>query len=194
MLISPLEIAGAFEITTTVHGDSRGEFVEWFRAGALKEHSGHDFTLAQANLSQSARGALRGIHFADVPPGQAKYITCPYGSILDFIIDIRVGSPTFGKWTVVELSGDNRNAVFIAEGLGHAFLSLEDNTVVAYLVSDIYRPEREHAINPLDSDIGLEFPMASTELQLSEKDQAAPGLFEAQEMGLLPIWSGEGVS
>ncbi len=194
MLISPLPIAGAFEITTTVHGDSRGEFVEWFRAGALKEHSGHDFTLAQANLSQSARGALRGIHFADVPPGQAKYITCPYGSILDFIIDIRVGSPTFGKWVAVELSGDNRNAVFIAEGLGHAFLSLEDNTVVTYLVSDIYRPEREHGVNPLDSDIGLEFPIPTSELQLSEKDQAAPGLFEAQKMGLLPIWSGEGVS
>ena len=194
MLISPLAIAGAFEITTTVHGDSRGEFVEWFKAGALKDQSGHDFSLAQANLSRSARGALRGIHFADVPPGQAKYITCSNGSILDFIIDIRVGSPTFGKWVAVELSGDNRNAIFLAEGLGHAFLSLEENTVVTYLVSDIYRPEREHGVHPLDSDIGLEFPIPTSELQLSEKDQAAPGLFEAQKMGLLPIWSGEGVS
>ena len=194
MLISPLAIAGAFEITTTVHGDSRGEFVEWFKAEELKHLTGHDFSLAQANLSRSARGALRGIHFADVPPGQAKYITCPYGSILDFIIDIRVGSPTFGQWAAVELTGENRNAVFIAEGLGHAFLALEDNSVVTYLVSDVYRPEREHGVNPLDSHIGLEFPMPSAELQLSEKDHAAPGLFEAQEMGLLPLWSGEGVT
>jgi dTDP-4-dehydrorhamnose 3,5-epimerase len=194
VLISPLAIAGAFEIATTVHGDSRGEFVEWFRAEEFKHLYGHDFSLAQANLSRSAKGALRGIHFADVPPGQAKCITCPYGRMLDFIIDIRVGSPTFGQWASVELSGENRNAVFIAEGLGHAFLSLEDNTVVTYLVSDVYRPEREHGVNPLDSDIGLEFPIPSTELQLSEKDQIAPGLFQAQEMGLLPIWSGEGVS
>jgi dTDP-4-dehydrorhamnose 3,5-epimerase len=194
VLISPLEIAGAFHITTTVHGDARGEFVEWFKAPLFREHSGHDFSLAQANLSRSSKGALRGIHFADVPPGQAKYITCPVGRILDFIIDIRVGSPTFGQWVKAELSSENRSAVFIAEGLGHAFLSLEENSVVTYLVSDIFRPDREHGVNPLDSDIGLEFPIPVSELQLSDKDRAAPGLHEAQEMGLLPVWSGEEVS
>jgi dTDP-4-dehydrorhamnose 3,5-epimerase len=194
VLISPLAIAGAFEITPTVHVDSRGEFVEWFKVQEFIDYSGHDFSLAQANLSRSDRGALRGIHFADLPPGQAKYITCPFGSILDFIIDIRVGSPTFGSWVAAELSGENRKAVFIVEGLGHAFLSLEDNSVVTYLVSDVYRPEREHGVNPLDSDIGLKLPIPLSELQLSAKDQAAPGLFEAQEMGLLPIWSVKGAS
>lgn len=194
MLISPLTIAGAFEVSTTVHGDSRGEFVEWFKAPALLEATGRDFSLAQANLSLSSRGTLRGIHFADLPPGQAKYITCPVGRILDFIIDIRVGSPTFGQWASVELSGENRNAVFLAEGLGHAFLALEDNTVVTYLVTDVYRPDREHGINPLDATVGLQFPLPQSELALSAKDEAAPGLLEAQELGLLPVWSGEGVS
>ena len=192
MLISPLAIAGACEISTTVHGDSRGEFVEWFKAPALREATGRDFSLAQANLSVSSKGSLRGIHFADVPPGQAKYITCPVGRILDFIVDIRVGSPTFGQWVSVELSGANRNAVFLSEGLGHAFLALEDNTVVTYLVTDVYAPEREHEINPLDATLGLDFPMPQSELELSAKDAAAPGLLEAQELGLLPTWSGEG--
>lgn len=193
MLISPLSLAGAFEITTTVHGDSRGEFVEWLRMDELSHTTGHAFALAQANLSRSARGALRGIHFADVPPGQAKYITCAVGRILDFIVDIRVGSPTFGQWVSVELSGENRNAVFLAEGLGHAFLSLEDDTVVTYLVSDVYRPDKEHGINPLDPAIGLKFPLPREAIQTSPKDAEAPGLMEAQKLGLLPLWSaGEG--
>jgi dTDP-4-dehydrorhamnose 3,5-epimerase len=189
VLIRPLPIAGAMEVTTTVHGDDRGEFVEWFKAPALQEATGRDFTLAQANLSRSARGTLRGIHFADVPPGQAKYITCPVGRILDFIVDIRIGSPTFGQWDAVELSSRNRNAVFLSEGLGHAFLALEDDTIVTYLVTDIYRPDREHGINPLDLALGLEFPLPQSELALSQKDKAAPGFFEAQELGLLPVFS-----
>jgi len=188
--MSPLAIAGAFEITTTVHGDSRGEFVEWFKAEALARATGQNFSVAQANLSLSSKGALRGIHFADVPPGQAKYITCPVGRILDYIVDIRVGSPSFGDWVSVELSAVNRNAVYLAEGLGHAFLALENHTVVTYLVSDVHRPDREHEICPLDETIGLDFPIPRELLQLSEKDKIAPGLLQAKESGLLPIWSG----
>jgi dTDP-4-dehydrorhamnose 3,5-epimerase len=189
VLTRTLAIAGALEIITTIRGDTRGEFVEWFKAPALQEATGRDFTLAQANLSRSARGTLRGIHFADIPPGQAKYITCPVGSILDFIVDIRVGSSTFGQWVTVELSSQNRNAVFLSEGLGHAFLALEDDTVVTYLVTDVYRPDREHGINPLDTTLGLEFPFPTSELALSPKDLSAPGLRQAQESGLLPVWS-----
>ena len=190
MLVKPLAIQGAFEVETTVHGDHRGEFVEWFRFDALSEATGRDFSLAQANLSRSQKGTLRGVHFADLPPGQAKYITCPVGEILDFIVDIRVGSPTFGQWVSVTLSAENRNAVFMAEGLGHAFLALQDDTVVTYLVTDVYRPEREHEVNPLDSALGLVFPLASEELQLSEKDKNAPSLDDAKTQGLLPVWSG----
>lgn len=190
MLITSLSIAGALEIENAIHGDSRGEFVEWFKSDKLQEATGRDFSLAQANLSRSARGTVRGIHFADIPPGQAKYITCPVGRIVDYIVDIRVGSPTFGSWVSIEVSAEKRNAVFLSEGLGHTFLALEDDTVVTYLVTDIYRPEREHGIHPLDATLALEFPIPANELQLSAKDQSAPGLREAQEQGLLPVWSG----
>jgi len=189
--MSPLAIAGSWNIENRVHGDHRGEFVEWFKAPALKEATGRSFSLAQANMSRSTRGTLRGVHFADVPPGQAKYITCVVGAILDFVVDIRVGSPTFGHWQSVELNSRSRNAVFLEEGLGHAFLALEDDTVVTYLVTDVYRPDREHGINPLDPKLGLEFPLAHNELELSEKDREAPGLHEAKESGLLPVWSSQ---
>lgn len=190
MLISPLTIAGSWRIDTVSHGDSRGEFVEWFKAPALKEATGYDFSLAQANLSRSSRGSLRGIHFAELSPGQAKYVMCPVGKILDYIVDIRVGSPSFGQWESVEVSAEERNAVFLEEGLGHAFLALEDNTVVSYLVTDVFRPTREHGINPLDDSLGLTFPLDSSLLELSEKDAGAPSLIEAMGLGLLPQWAG----
>ena len=190
--MSPLAIAGSWSIENQVHGDQRGEFVEWFKAPALQEATGRSFSLAQANMSRSTRGALRGVHFADVPPGQAKYITCAVGSIIDFVVDIRVGSPTFGQWESIELTARSRNAVFLEEGLGHAFLALEDDTVVTYLVTDVYRPDREHGINPLDPALGLKFPLPGDQLELSQKDRDAPGLEEAKESGLLPVWSGQG--
>jgi dTDP-4-dehydrorhamnose 3,5-epimerase len=190
--MSPLAIAGSWSVENQVHGDQRGEFVEWFKAPALEEATGRSFSLAQANMSRSTRGALRGVHFADVPPGQAKYITCAVGSIIDFVVDIRVGSPTFGKWESIELTAKARNAVFLEEGLGHAFLALEDDTVVTYLVTDVYRPDREHGINPLDPALGLKFPLPGDQLELSQKDRDAPGLEEAKESGLLPVWSGQG--
>ena len=189
MLISALSIAGAWRVDTTVHGDDRGEFVEWFKAPALSEATGYSFDLAQANLSRSAKGTVRGIHFADIPPGQAKYVTCVRGAIIDYVIDIRVGSPTFGTWDSLEVSSSTRNAVFLEEGLGHAFCALEDDTTVAYLVSDIFRPDREHGINPLDSSLGMTFPFPTSELSLSLKDTQAPTLLEAEAAGLLPIWS-----
>ena len=190
MDITPLSIAGAFAITNTVHGDERGEFVEWFRADHLKNSTGVDFSAIQANLSVSQKGTLRGIHFADVPPGQAKYVMCPTGAIHDFIVDIRVGSPTFGKWEAVTITAKDRNAVLLDVGLGHAFVALEDGTTVTYLVTDRYRPEAEHAINPQDSDLGLEFPFAGDELLVSTKDREAPSLADALSSGMLPKWAG----
>lgn len=177
---------------TTVHRDERGEFVEWFKAPALAEATGYSFSLAQANLSRSTKGTVRGIHFADIPPGQAKYVTCVQGSIIDYIVDIRVGSPTFGQWDSAELSASSRNAVFLEEGLGHAFCALEENTTVAYLVTDLYRPDKEHGINPLDNALDIAFPFPASELSLSSKDTEAPSLAEAYAKGLLPIWSQQG--
>jgi len=182
--ITPLSIEGAYEITPVQHGDARGSFLEWYRFDKLAEVVGHPLDLAQANLSTSARDVVRGIHFADVPPGQAKYVTCVSGSILDVIVDIRVGSPTFGSWEAVPLDDRERKAVYLAEGLGHAFCALTEGATVTYLCSSVYRPGHEHGIDPLDPELGIAWP-AATPL-LSTKDAAAPSLAEARATGLLP--------
>ena len=126
------------------HGDPRGRFTEWYRADVLAKETGFGLTLAQANHSVSARGVLRGVHFALVPPGQAKYVYCPAGKVLDVIVDIRVGSPTFGVHDSVVLDSEQPRAVYLAEGLGHAFVSLADNSSVTYLVSTGYPPRVRH--------------------------------------------------
>jgi len=189
--ITPLSIAGAFAITNSVHGDERGEFVEWFRADHLKIATGLDFSTIQANLSVSQKGTLRGIHFADVPPGQAKYVMCPTGAIQDYVVDIRVGSPTFGRWEAVTISANDRNAILLDVGLGHAFVALQEGTTVTYLVTDHYKPQSEHAINPQDSDLGLEFPFSGQELLVSSKDREAPSFAEALSKDMLPTWAGK---
>lgn len=186
MRAKELSISGAFEFETNVFRDNRGSFAETFRTDSLIEVIGHQFELCQMNTSVSQRGALRGIHFAEVPKGQAKYVTVAQGRVLDFVVDIRIGSPTFGSWQSVEVSSDSRNAIYLSEGLGHAFLSLENDTVVNYLVSDIYRPDKEHGINPLDPKIGLSFPLDLQDLVISEKDLLADSLETAQQKGLLP--------
>ena len=140
-------------------GDERGAFLEWFKDPVFTEAVGHRLDLVQANASVSAKGVLRGIHFADVPPGQAKYVTCVKGSVLDVIVDIRVGSPTFGQWTSVLLDDRDRRAVYLSEGLGHGFCSLEDGSTVVYLCSEGYNPSGEHEVHPLDPAIGIEWPL-----------------------------------
>ena len=189
MQIRELSVSGAFEITPKLHRDDRGVFLEWYRHDVLAEAVGHPLDLRQANTSISARGVLRGIHFADVPVGQAKYVTATRGAVIDFAIDIRVGSPTFGQWDSVLLDTLDRRAIFLAEGLGHAFVALEDDSTVSYLVSDVYRPGAEHGINPLDPAIGLDLPFGIDDLRLSPKDLEAPTLDEALAAGALPDWA-----
>jgi dTDP-4-dehydrorhamnose 3,5-epimerase len=186
--IRELSIPDSYEITPEQHADDRGVFLEWYRFDRLQETVGHSLDLRQGNTSVSKRGSVRGIHFADIPPSQAKYVTAPYGAVLDFVIDIRVGSPTFGKWDSVLLDDKDRRAIYVAEGLGHCFVALTDNAIVSYLVSDVYNPTAEHGINPLDEDIALAFPAEAGELLLSPKDTDAPGLAEAAAAGLLPTW------
>lgn len=186
MKISELSIEGSYLIEPQIFGDSRGKFLEAFRSDLLQEYLGHNFVVRQMNTSLSHRGVLRGIHYADVPPGQAKYVSVLSGSIIDYIVDIRVGSPTFGLWEAVNLDSISRRAVYIPEGFGHAFVSLEDNTVVNYLVSDVYKPEKEHGINPFDKSLGITFPFDQSELILSEKDILSPSLNQAKEQHLLP--------
>jgi dTDP-4-dehydrorhamnose 3,5-epimerase len=182
--IRPLTVEGAYEITPVQHGDARGTFLEWYRFDKLAEVVGHPLDLAQANLSTSARDVVRGVHFADVPPGQAKYVTCVSGSVLDVIVDFRVGSPTFGAWEAVPLDDKERRAIYLAEGLGHGFCALTEGATVAYLCSSTYRPGHEHGINPLDPELGIVWPVGTP--LLSTKDAAAPSLAEARAAGLLP--------
>jgi dTDP-4-dehydrorhamnose 3,5-epimerase len=184
--ITPLSVPGAFEITTVAFPDERGSFLEWYRFDELERVAGRSLTLRQANTSVSRRGVVRGIHFADTPPGQAKYVTVLRGAIIDFAVDLRVGSPAYGTWTSVRLDEVSRSAVFLEEGLGHAFVALEDDTTVSYLVSGVYDPHHEHGVSPFDSELGLEFPFAPDELIVSAKDREAPSLAEAREQGLLP--------
>lgn len=188
MQIRELYVPDSYEITPIVRSDDRGVFLEWYRFDKLAEVTGHPIVLRQANTSVSKKGVVRGIHFADVPLGQAKYVTVTHGAVLDYVIDIRVGSPTFGQWDSVRLDDVDRRAIYLSEGLGHAFVALTDDAVVSYLVTDTYNPTAEHGINPLDPEIGLVFPSEAGEPLLSPKDTDAPSLAEAAEQGLLPEW------
>jgi dTDP-4-dehydrorhamnose 3,5-epimerase len=183
-----LSVADAYEFTPEQHADGRGVFLEYFRADRLDEVVGHRLQLEQANCSVSGRGTLRGVHFADVPPGQAKYVTCVRGQGLDVVVDIRVGSPTFGAWDAVLMDDVHRRAVYVAEGLGHAFLALTDDATLLYLCSQGYRPQNEHEINPFDPDLAIEWP-GDVPAVLSPKDSAAPTMAEAERSGLLPSYA-----
>jgi len=189
VLIRELSVSGAFEVTPRQFPDDRGTFWEWYRFDALADAVGHPLDLRQGNASVSRKGVVRGIHFADVPPSQAKYVTVTQGAVMDYVVDIRVGSPTFGQWDSVLLDTVDRRAIYVAEGLGHCFVSLADDTAVTYLVNEVFAPQREHGITPLDPTVGLELPMPREQLLLSEKDLAAPTLLEAERDGLLPSWS-----
>lgn len=183
-----LSIPGAWLHTPQIHADARGSFIEAFRAAEVAAATGHRMELAQVNCSVSVNGVLRGIHFADVPPGQAKYVMCVSGAILDVVVDLRVGSPTFLRWESVRLDEESRRGLYIAEGLGHAFLVLSEQATVTYLCSTPYTPSREHGVHAFDPAIGVEWPIRDTAL-LSERDAAQPTVKELMEAGALPVYS-----
>jgi dTDP-4-dehydrorhamnose 3,5-epimerase len=186
MKLTPLGIDGAWLAESPVWSDDRGFFREWFKSEDIKNETGRDFGIQQANISLSSRGTLRGIHYSNAPRGQAKWITCVAGSIKDVIVDIRPDSKSFGQWIEVELRGDSGNAVLISEGLGHGFLALQDNTTVAYLVSTPFSPTHEYEINPLDEKIAINWGMEISELKISDKDMNAPTLSVRLNQKLLP--------
>jgi dTDP-4-dehydrorhamnose 3,5-epimerase len=179
-----LSIAGAWEIVPVQHGDARGRFLEWYRSDLFAAEVGRPLPSAQANISVSARDVVRGVHFAQVPDGQAKYITCVRGAVLDVVVDIRVGSPTFGRWESLRLDDVDRRSVFLGEGLGHGFRALTDDATMVYVCSTPYNPEREHAIHPLDPALGIDWQV--DEPVLSARDATAPTLARAAADGLLP--------
>jgi dTDP-4-dehydrorhamnose 3,5-epimerase len=181
-------IDGAWIFTPRVYPDNRGEFHEWFRGAEFLDNLGYRLELAQANCSVSHRGVIRGIHFTEVPPGQAKYIVCASGAIIDVVVDLRVGSPTYARWEAVRLDEQTRRAVFISEGLGHAFVALSPSATVMYLCSTPFALGIEHGVHPLDPQIGIAWPQ-DVQAILSQKDAAAPSLDKAARAGLLPAYS-----
>lgn len=186
--MDPLGIEGAWAYTPQVHQDDRGSFAEAFRGAEFAAALGYRLAVSQVNCSVSRRGVIRGIHYSDVPPGQAKYVTCAAGAILDVVVDLRVGSASFGKWEAIQLDDLTRRAVFLSEGLGHAFMALTHQATVVYLCSTPYAPGREHGVHPLDPELGIAWPLdeADGAPVLSAKDAAAPTVEEALRAGQLP--------
>jgi dTDP-4-dehydrorhamnose 3,5-epimerase len=174
--LTPLSIEGAWLFESPSHGDDRGYFREWFKSSVVTETLGREFSVSQSNLSRSKKGVVRGIHFSMAPGGQAKWVTCANGSLWDVIVDIRPKSPTFKRWEAVELRAEEGKSLLISEELGHAFLSLQDNTVISYLLTTPYSPKDEFAINPQDPEIAIKWP--EMQLLFSEKDAGAPSLKE----------------
>jgi len=184
MHIEELSIQGAWIARSNVFSDERGFFREWFAAGEVEATTGRVFNVRQSNLSVSHKGVLRGIHYSLAQAGQSKWVTCASGSIWDVVVDLRATSPTFKQWVGITLSGKSGDAIFISEGLGHGFLSLEDDSIVSYLLTSPYSPSEEYEVNALDSELGISWPLISP--ILSEKDAAASTLGEMQSRGLLP--------
>ena len=186
MKAHPLKISGSWKIEFQKFEDNRGFFYESFKAEEFPKLIGRNFDIKQTNTSSSSKGSVRGIHYALVPPSQAKLVQCQRGSIKDYVIDIRIGSPTFGQFEAIDLDEKSASAIFIEEGLAHAFVALENNTIVTYYVSERYNPEREKGINPFDKTLNLKWP--EIDLLLSEKDKQAISLEEAKSQGLLPTF------
>jgi len=186
MELTPLGIEGAWVASSPIWADSRGNFREWFKISVIREITGLDFSVAQANLSESRSGVVRGIHYSVTEDGQAKWVTCVTGAIRDVVVDLRLASGTYGHYVSVDLVGGDGKAILISHGLGHGFVSLEEGSKVAYLVTSPYSPSQELEINPLDPGIGIDWGIPIERLLISPKDAAAPSLSERAAEGNLP--------
>jgi len=173
------EIADVIIIEPQVHGDERGYFVETFRQDKLEAFLGFKVNFCQDNESKSSRGVLRGLHYQLHPAAQTKLVRVIQGRVLDVAVDIREGSPTFGKHVSVELSGENKRQLFVPRGFAHAFVVLEDNTTFAYKVDNYYSPENDRGVAFDDVALNIDWIVPREELKLSEKDTKQPLLSDA---------------
>ena len=175
MDVAELKVLDTWVLNPRVFNDDRGLFFEWFQEDTYLQHSSTKFEIAQANCSVSGQNVLRGLHFADLPAGQRKYVTCFSGAALDVVVDVRRGSPTFLQWDFIELNTVSKRAVSIPNGVAHGFLALEPNTTVVYLCDKRYNPKSERELNAFDPEIGINWPK-DIEFLMSEKDKNAPFL------------------
>ncbi|MFE7133465.1 dTDP-4-dehydrorhamnose 3,5-epimerase family protein [Streptomyces sp. NPDC057638] len=184
-----LGVSGAYAFTPDVYPDQRGLFVSPFQADGFTRATGRRmFRPTLTGHSRNRRGVIRGVHFTTTPPGMATYVSCARGSALDFVVDLRVGSPTFGRWDSVVLDAEKFHSVYLPVGLGHAFQALEDDTVVSYLLSGGYVPEHERAVSVFDPELGLPLREDIPPV-LSPRDSSALSLAETRERGLLPDYA-----
>ncbi|MFF3339651.1 dTDP-4-dehydrorhamnose 3,5-epimerase family protein [Streptomyces flavidovirens] len=189
MNIEETAVPDAYRITPRLLSDARGTFHEAFRHDELERVSGHVFTPLQCNYSTSRRGTLRGMHSVLLPPGQAKFVSCVRGAVLDVVTDVRPGSPAFGVSTSTVLDARSGTGMYVAEGLAHGFVALTDDACVSYLCSTLHIPGTQVDIWPLDPELALPWHRSLTgEPLLSEKDAAAPSLARAAELGLLATY------
>ncbi|MFB7998728.1 dTDP-4-dehydrorhamnose 3,5-epimerase family protein [Streptomyces sp. NPDC056002] len=191
MRVEETAVPGAYVITPEQIRDDRGNFYESLRADELERVLGYPFVPRQINYSVSRRGTLRGIHSVSTPPGQAKYVTCVRGALRDIVVDLRVGSPAFGRHAVVELDAESGRCVYVPEGVGHGFLALADDTCISYVVSSAYVPGTQVHIQPLDPELALPWGFSEPPV-MSEKDAGAPTLAEARTAGILTPWQLDG--
>lgn len=169
-------------IEPEVHGDNRGYFVETFREDKLKEFLGYKIKFCQDNESKSSRGVLRGLHYQLPPHAQTKLVKVIQGKVLDVAVDIRVGSPTFGKHIALELSSNNKKQLLIPRGFAHGFVVLEDNTIFSYKVDNYYNPQNDRGIAFNDPMLKIDWQLDSKQLNLSAKDKIQPTLKETTDL------------
>lgn len=185
MRLSKSSIEGAWLIDPVRHGDERGWFQEWFKKSEVEKQIGFSFEPVQLNISHSQQGVVRGIHYSIAAKGQAKLVTVMSGEIDDYAIDIRPGSPTFGKWERLRISSNFGNSILLGPHLAHAFQCVSDEATVCYAVSAEFNPEAEMAISPLCPTLNIEWN-STFPILLSQKDLMAPTLNQQKTSQLLP--------
>ena len=176
------EIENVATIEPIIHGDDRGYFVETFRTDKLEEFIGYKINFCQDNESKNSHGVLRGLHYQLHPAAQTKLVRVIQGRVLDVAVDIRKGSPTFGKHIAVELSAENKRQLLIPRGFAHGFVVLEDDTIFAYKVDSYYSPENDRGILFSDEALDIDWKISHDELKLSAKDQVQPKLAEIDDI------------
>ncbi|MFI9272598.1 dTDP-4-dehydrorhamnose 3,5-epimerase family protein [Kitasatospora sp. NPDC052896] len=187
MQMAETSIPGVYVVEPKQIADERGSFFESLRTDDLSRIVGEPFVPRQINYSVSRRNTLRGLHSVTIPPGQAKYVSCVRGALRDFVVDLRVGSPTFGRHESNLLDDISGRAVYVPEGVAHGFLALADDSCICYVLSSAHVPGTQIDLDPLDPDLAI--PWGFTEPPIiSEKDRSAPRLADALAAGVLAQW------
>jgi dTDP-4-dehydrorhamnose 3,5-epimerase len=187
MKVTELSIPGLYLLESQVWSDGRGYFREWYKQNDF-EASGVVFPIQQGSLSMSKRNVIRGLHYSLAPEGQAKLVTCMFGELDDVIVDIRVGSPTYGQMEQIHLSADEERSVLVPVGVAHGICVTSDVAVLSYLLSSPFNAAMELEINPFDEALNVPWPL-SGDAVVSPKDAAAPSLAQRLDAHELPIYS-----